>query len=86
MVGLGCRLTISKRCCMLLEARACPSPLVLQEDGHSAGNCSHYFPNAASLSQMTKLPLGLLLEKTQQAAKSLQDFFFLESWMLLTTP
>lgn len=57
-------------------SQGCPSPLVLQEGGDSAGNCLHYFPNAASLPQMAKLPLGLLLEKTQQAAKSLQGCFF----------
>lgn len=51
-------------------------PTGLQEGGDSAGNCLHYFPNAASLSQMAKLPLSLLLEKTHQAAKSLQGCFF----------
>lgn len=42
----------------------------------AAGNCLDYFPNAASLSQMAKLPLGLLLEKTQQAAKACKAVVF----------
>jgi len=53
--------------------------------GDSAANCLHYFPNAACPSQMQKLPLGLYLENTQQAAKTLEACFS-ESWVVLTSP